>query len=115
MNDFEYESVSPSARKELIRQLESSDPETVAKALYTASKYGEDWKWVQDQCLRFLNSPDVLVRWAAATGLGDLAFLRRPLDVQAVFSALEQAAQDSQIVDPAKFSISMVRQFLGPK
>ncbi|SRR6266404_4097643 len=115
MNDFEYESVQPSTRNELISQLESNDPEAVATALYSASKYDEDWKWVQDQCLKFLNSPEVRVRWAAATCLGDLAFLRRPLEVQAVLSALEQAAQDSQIADPAKFSISMVRQFLGPK
>jgi hypothetical protein len=115
MNDFEYESVRPSARNELISQLESSDPKTVANALYAASKYDEDWKWVQDQCLKCLNSPDIPVRWAAATCLGDMAFLRQPLDVQVVLPALEKAAQDSQIADPAKFSISMVRQFLGQK
>jgi hypothetical protein len=114
MNDFEYESVRPSTRNELISQLESSDPETVANALYTASKYDEDWKWVQDQCLKCLNSPGILVRGAAATCLGDLAFLRRPLDLQLVLPALEKAAQDSQIADPAIFSISVVIQFLGP-
>jgi HEAT repeat len=70
---------------------------------------------VPDLCLKLLTSPDVPVRWEAATCLGDLAFLRRPLDVQVVLPALEQAAQDSQIVDSAKFSISMVRQFLAPK
>ena len=115
MNNFEYESVHPSTRNELISQLESSDPEAIATALYSASRYDEDWKWVQDQCLKFLNSPDVSVRWAAVTCLGDLAFFRRPLDVQVVLLALEKAAQDSQIADPAKFSLSMVRQILGPK
>lgn len=115
MNDFEYESVHPSSRNKLITQLESGDPESIANALYAASKYDEDWKWVQDQCLRFLNSPDIPVRWAAATCLGDLAFLRRPLEVQIVLAALEQAAKDSQIEDPARFSISMLKQILGPK
>jgi HEAT repeat len=115
MNDFQYEPVYPLTRDELTSQLESGEPQVVASALHAASKYDEDWKWVQDQCLRFLNSPDVSVRWAAATCLGDLAFLRRPLDVPVVLSALEQALQDSQIADPVNISISMVRQFLGPK
>jgi hypothetical protein len=115
MNSFEYESVRPSTREELLRQLQSGNPKAVADALYAASKYDDDSIWVQDQCLKLLNSPDVPVRWAAATCLGDLAFLRRPLDVEVVLSALEQAALDSQIADPAKVSISMVRQFLGPK
>ena len=115
MNGFEYESVRPSTREELVLQLESSDPKTIANALYSASKYDEDSIWVQDQCLRFLKSPDSPVRWAAATCLGDLAFSRRPLDVEVVLSALEHAAHDSQIADPARFSISLVRQYRGPK
>jgi HEAT repeat len=112
MSDLKYEPVNPVTRKELIRRLESDDPEVVASALYASTKYDEDWKWVQDQCLKRLKSSEVSVRWAAATCLGDLAFLRRPLDVDAVVSALELATRDPQIADPASFSLSMVKQFL---
>ena len=115
MSKFEYEPVQPATRNELISQLESGDPDAVANALYSASKYEQDWKWVQDQCLRFLDSPEVSVRWAAVTCLGDLAFLRRPLDIQAVLPALEKATKDPKIADPASFSLSMVRQFLELK
>jgi hypothetical protein len=115
MSGFEYESVRPSTREELVKQIESGDPKAVANALYAASKYDDDSIWVQDQCLKLLNAPDMSVRWAAATCLGDLAFLRRPLDVDVVLSALEQATHDSQIADPAHFSISLVRQYRGPK
>jgi hypothetical protein len=115
MNSFEYESVGPSTREELVRQLSSRDPKVVANALYAASKYELDSIWVQDQCLKFLTSPEVTVRWAAATCLGDLAFLQRPLDVEIVVSALERAAHDSEIADPAQFSISLVKQYGGPK
>jgi hypothetical protein len=115
MDDVKYEPVLPVSRSELTSQLESGDAETVEKALYAASRYEQDWKWVQDQCLICLESPEASVRWAAVTCLGDLAFSRRPLDIQAVLPALEKAAKDPEIADPASFSLSMVKQFLGSK
>ena len=111
-NDFKYEPTRPATRDELRKQFESGDSETIANTLYAASKCEEDWEWIQDQCLKCLNSPEVSVRWAAATCLGDLAFFRRPLDVRAVVPALEKATEDPKIADPARFSLSMIRQFL---
>jgi hypothetical protein len=113
MANLRYEPLHPLAKEELVSRLASDDPQTVASALYAASKYDEDWQWVQNQCLSHLNSPHVSIRWAAATCLGDLAFLRRLLDVDVVVPALEAATKDSGISDPASFSLSMVRQFLG--
>ena len=115
MSDLRYEQVYPIAREELVKQLASNDPQTVAGALYAAAKYDEDWSWVQDQCLRRLSSPHVPIRWAAATCLGDLAFLRRPLNVDLVVPALEAAVRDHDIADPAAFSLSIFRQFLVEK
>ena len=112
MSDMEYELVLPATRDELELALESDSPERVATALYAATKHEEDWNWVQNQCLKALASPEVRVRWAAATCLGDLAFLRRPLTVEAVVPALEIASRDPATADPASFSLSMVRQFL---
>lgn len=93
--------------------LQSDSPETQAKALFAATKYEEDWRWVQNHCLVALKSPVVRVRWAAATCLGDLALMGRPLDIQVVLPALEKAASDNEIADPASFSLSMVKQFIG--
>jgi hypothetical protein len=112
MTNPKYEPVHPLSKRELILQIESDDPEVVAKALYAATKYEEDWRWVQDRCLEGLQSTEVSVRWAAATCLGDLAFMRRALDIDSVVPALELATHDPQIADPAGFSLSMVKQFL---
>lgn len=111
MSNLKYEPVHPLGKEALIAQLESEDPKIVAEALYSAAYYEEDWRWVQDQCLRCVSSPQVPIRWAAATCLGNLAAFRRPLDVQRVIPALEAATQDPTISDPASFSLSMVRQF----
>jgi hypothetical protein len=112
MTNLKYEPVYPLSKRELILQIESGDPEAVAKALYAAAKYEDDWSWVQKLCVEGLKRPEASVRWAAATCLGDLAFMRRPLDLDIVVPALEQAVQDPQVADPASFSLSMVRQFL---
>lgn len=112
---FRYEPVKPATRTELIGQLESGDPAAVANALYSATKYEEDWKWVEDECLKYLESPDSSVRWAAATCLGDLAFFWRPVDIPTVVPALARAIKDPKIADPAAFSLSMLRQVWGPK
>ena len=113
MRELSYQHVPRIAREQLLADLESDDPPTVATALYAAAKYDEDTDWVQDQCLRKLASPEIAIRWAAATCLGDLAFLRRPLNAEVVIHALELAKKDPAIADPASFSLSMVKQFLG--
>ena len=115
MNKPRYEPVYPLSRREMILLIESGDPESVAKALYAAVKYENDWRWAQNLCVKELKSPATSIRWAAATCLGDLAFMRRPLDLDIVLPALENALRDPLIADPASFSLSMVKQFLQGK
>ena len=112
MSELKYQPVDHLDRAGIVRNLQSGDPGVVAEALYSASRYDEDTAWVEDVCLKGLLSPDVNVRWAAATCLGDMAFARRALDLTKVIPALEAAANDDKIADPASFSLSMVKQFL---
>ena len=111
MSDFKYQPVHPVERDHALRDLESSDPEVVANALYSATRSDEDTKWLETECLKRLTSGELKVRWAAATCLGDLAFFRRPLDAKKGIPALEAAIEDPTICDPASFSLSMVKQF----
>jgi len=112
-SDLKYESVPALSRAELVHRLESSDPRAVASALYAATRHEQDRKWVQDQCLKGLTSTEPAIRWAAATCMGDLALFRSfPVEFEIVIPALERAAQDPSIADPASLSLSMVRQAL---
>ena len=108
---LKYSQVLPQERSALEEQLSSSNVNDVAAALYSASRYESDWQWVQNECIRCLKTPDLLVRWAAATSLGDLAFRRFPLKLDVVVPALEAASRDETIADPARFSLKMVREF----
>ena len=110
MNDLKYEPIAFATERDLQDRLESVKSEIVAEALHAVAKRGEDWKSVQDTCLAALTSPRLPIRWAAATCLGDLALLRRRLDTGVVIAALEKACEDPAIADPARFSLSMVKQ-----
>ncbi len=112
MSDLKYEDVERLPKEELITRLASAKPFVVACALYSATRWDPDWRWVQEICLERLASPHVPIRWAAATCLGDLAFYRRPLDCDIVIPALTAATADATISDPAAFSLSMVKQFV---
>ena len=115
MSDLKYEPVNPLSRDELDTRLASDEPSVVADALYRAAKWEKDFIWVQRLCIEGLRSPHVVVRWAAATSLGDLACWQRPLDAEVVIRALERAVKDPAISDPATFSLSMVMQFSSSK
>jgi hypothetical protein len=111
MNDFKYERVNPITREQAIDALGNPDPQVVAKALYAVARSNEDTNWLEEECLKRLTSPELEIRWAAATCLGDLALFHRPLNAKRVIAALEAATEDRTIFDPASFSLSIVRQF----
>ena len=111
MSDLRYEEVGFVPHEALRREVESGDPERISKALCSASRYEDDWRWVQDQCISFLKSEHASVRWTAATCLGDLAMYRRPIDAMKVHEALLDAVNDPVVASPAQFSIELVKQF----
>jgi hypothetical protein len=109
-SEFKYEPVKSATKQEIAERLLDDDPDVVAEALYSAVRYVEGWRWVQDECLRRLKSPKAKIRWAAATCLGDLVHFGGPLDFDSVIPALEQAIQDPSIADPAGFRLSVIKQ-----
>jgi hypothetical protein len=111
MGDLKYEEVEFIPHTALETEVESGDPTRISRALYSASRSEDDWKWAQDQCLRFLNSEHASVRWTAATCLGDLALFKRPIDAVEVLDALAGVRQDKTIADPVEFSIDLLKQF----
>jgi hypothetical protein len=109
---FKYEPIQLIAPERLKEDIESGDPERMRKAIYSASTYGEDWKWAQDQCLRAIRSEHQSVRWAAAQCLGTLALLKRPIETEKVLAALKEATSDPTIAGEADMSIVLVRHAL---
>lgn len=94
------------------RELQSDDPAVVAAALYSAARFSIETEWVEGQCLARLSSKELVVRWAAAVCLGELAFFRGPIDVPRVVRELEAAAiEHPDIAGPVRESVDWIREF----
>src|SRR5580704_17985753 len=109
MAGLRYEATNPMSRAQVVRELSSGVPDRIATALCAAARFDEDWSWVQEQCLRLAVHESAGVRWASVTCLTDLTFFRRPLNVVAVLAVLENALADTEISDPARVSLRMVK------
>jgi hypothetical protein len=110
-SEFVYRPVEIMSRSEIVEALESTDPKRVSGALYSAVRSIDDWKWVQEECLKRVGDVQVQVRWAAVMCLGDIAMIHKKLDSERVLAALEKAIEDPAIEDSARFSLSLVKQF----
>jgi len=89
--------------------LQSSVPEQIGEALWSATYHDPDWRWVQQQCLNCLAHADLWVRRNAATCLGLLAVFHKKLDVHLVLPALHNAAADLELKPWVEDSLSDIR------
>lgn len=96
-DDLRYEEVERLTRDQVIEAFKSTDNARIAEALYSATYYDRDWRWVQEQCLHYLNFSDLWVRRNAATCLGILAVFHKQLDVERVIPKLEEAGRDEAL------------------
>ena len=110
MSKPKYVPVEHMSRAEIVRDLAGDDPKRISDALYSATYHDPEWRWVQDECLKFLKHSDVRVRWTAATCLGDLAMFHKVLDLPRVVPEILEAAKEDAIRPAAEFSISLIKQ-----
>ncbi|MFT4113047.1 hypothetical protein [Silvibacterium sp.] len=85
--------------------LDGAKSGVMAKALNSAVKSNEDWKQAQEVCLAALASPHAKIRCAAAECLGELAALRKRMDLSVVRQALVLACEDAAVADAARASL----------
>jgi hypothetical protein len=104
-----YKPVVERTREEVEEMLRSNLPEQISEALWSATYYDPEWRWVQSHCLTSLTHADVWVRRNAALCLGLLAVLRRELDLAVVLPALHKAAEDPEVRPWVEDSLSDIR------
>jgi len=88
MSEFTYQSVFPISRANAERTFAEGDSKAIADALLGLAYYDEDWRWVQDVCLRYLAGEDESLKATAATCLAHLARIHGKIDKEKVIPAL---------------------------
>src|SRR5215813_15390038 len=70
---LQYKPVLELNREEVEETLRSGIPEEVSEALWSATYYDPEWRWVQSQCLLFLRHAELVIQTSAVICLGVLA------------------------------------------
>jgi hypothetical protein len=103
-----YEPVQPYTREDAEAAFVRDDPDELNKVLLGLSWYEPDWRWVQEQCIRFSQHAHEHVRGVVPICFMHLARINRDLDVDAVFPILE-ALQN----DPSPWVSGNAREYLA--
>jgi len=75
--NLQYEDVVPVSKDQALTAFESGNANRIAYALLGVAFHEPDWEWVEDQCLRYLESEESAVRNAAIACLGHLARIHK--------------------------------------
>jgi hypothetical protein len=108
----EYKNPSKISRNEAIRIFSGGSTNEVCDALLAVAFYDKDWKWVQTQCLHFLNDADPDVRGLAATCLGHIARIHHKLERKLVVEALKSRFKDAKISEQIQDALDDIEMFL---
>jgi hypothetical protein len=91
-----YEQPRPLSREEAEAAFATDMADAICIALVSLAFYDPDWRWVQDQLLRFVTHSDGNIRMAAAVCFGHLARIHRQLDWRVVVPLLQQLMRDDR-------------------
>lgn len=113
MSNLRYEEPEPSRPQDVIAALDRGDPFGASKALIGAAMHHEEWRDVQELCLRLLEGEDRNVAATAATALGHLARIHGELDVDIVRPILQRYLGDEIVGPRAEDALDDIRHYIG--
>lgn len=90
---MQYHEIVPLDKAAAGELLLSGDEEKIVMGLLGLVEGNTEWRWVQDQCLRFVNDPRVTVARVAIMCLGHLARMEGKLDLDKVMPMLDAGLQ----------------------
>jgi hypothetical protein len=85
---MEYRKVEKISKQTADEVFSSLQPDAICNALLSVSFHEQDWKWVQDKCLYFLQNIDTRISRTAVICLGHIARIHLKMDREKVISAL---------------------------
>lgn len=97
MKELIYETIDPITPDEAEEMLRSGDTEAITYGLLRAAHHVEDWRWVQGECLRLLDSDNKHLQYIGAICLSHIARVRGKLDLALVEPVLKKLEGDEEI------------------
>ena len=85
-----YEAIERRTRESILRSLDSGDPDEIHHALDSAAYWDDDWRWAQEQLLRFADSENETILAAVVLGFTFLVVFHGEVDEKRVRPVLER-------------------------
>ncbi|WP_133164260.1 hypothetical protein [Solimonas fluminis] len=101
------------SRKYALEAFASNDPKRICRALVSIAFYDDDWQWVQDKCLHYLEDNDEYLACLAATCLGHIARIHGKLDREKVLPSLHAKASDPRISSCVSDALDDIDMFVA--
>jgi hypothetical protein len=80
----------------------------IIDALQSALYFDSDWRWVQNQCLRFLDHPAKWVKWTAVYCLGAVAIRNKTIEADVVIPKLRTVTGDEEVQRAVRNSLALI-------
>jgi HEAT repeat protein len=106
-----YEKPRRFSKADAALAFEGGVPRETSEALISLALYEEDWRWVQEAALRYLEHPNADLRMTAALALGHLARLHGNLDTDRVVPALRKLLSDPITAGRASDALDDIEMF----
>lgn len=91
---LKYVEIKRRSRQEIEEMFAGDDENAICNAMYSAAQHEPDWRWTQDQVLKLLTHPSLMVRSCALIALGEIATFRGSIDVEIVLPEIYKLAND---------------------
>lgn len=108
-----FQEVTPISREQALAAFASNDVEAICDALIRVTYHDPDWHWVQEQCVRFAEFPDVDVRGLAVTCLGHLARIHGRLNIKEVLPMIRSLLDDPDVAPRVEDAMDDIKMFMG--
>jgi len=108
---LQYEDVVPVDKEKAAQTFQSNDSDKIVHAMLGVTYHESDWEWVQEWCLRFLDSTDPALRNVAIICLGHLARIHKKLDKTKVVSALRSHLKEPEYAGRIENALEDIEMF----
>jgi len=100
------------SREDAETAFKSGSPAAICHALVNLTYFEEDWRWVQDLCLRYAQDSDKQIAGAAISCLGHIARIHKKIDREKVVPMLTSFKEDSSLKGRAEDALEDISIFV---
>jgi hypothetical protein len=111
-NDLNYAPVPKRTREDILGSLSKGGSQDIRDALISAAYWDEDWRWAQQQLIRFAKHDDDLVLWAVVAGLGFIAAFHGEIDEVTALPVLDRLKQNEALTSDVEETLAEIDHFV---